>query len=585
MTTLDLTKSGHHAAQGDNYLTHSTGILSWLFTLDHKRIGVMYLVAVLTSFFFGGMAALAVRTELIAPGRTIMDQDAYNQMFTLHGAIMVFLVIIPSIPAALGNFVLPIMLGAKDVAFPRLNLASFWLWMIGALFFILAVIGIPGLGSGLDAGWTFYTPYSTRSDGAMGGAVAALIGVFILGFSSIFTGLNFIVTIHRLRPPGMTWFRMPLFLWALYATAIIQILATPVLGITVALVAVERVFGIGIFDPQLGGDPVLYQHFFWFYSHPAVYIMILPGMGIISELVSIHSHRHIFGYRFIAFSSVAIAIFGFLVWGHHMFVSGQSELISVMFSAITFSVSIPSAIKVFNWLATMYRGSISLNTPMLYALSFLVIFSIGGLTGLHLGTLATNVHLHDTYFVVAHFHYVMMGSALIAMIGGLHHWWPKITGKMYNEFLGRLGAIIVFAGFNLTFFPQFILGSKGMPRRYWDYAGQGWDQATTDMFHTYHLLSTLGSYLMAIGFFLIAGYLLHSLFRGRKAPANPWGGRSLEWQCSSPPPHDNFAVTPRVGDCYDFSVVHWDEKEQGYVVRQDLDPSLSGAAAGAKGGH
>ncbi len=558
MTTLDVSKPLNTALGETNYLTHTRGILSWLFTLDHKRIGVMYMVMVLVSFFFGGVFALLIRTELIAPGQTIMDADQYNQAFTLHGAIMVFLVIIPSVPAALGNFVLPIMLGAKDVAFPRLNLGSFWLWILGAIFFVGSLFT-----GGLDTGWTFYTPYSIDKGSAMGGAISALIGVFILGFSSIFTGLNFIVTIHRLRPPGMTWFRMPLFLWALYATALIQVLATPVLGITVALLAFERAFGIGIFDPRLGGDPVLYQHFFWFYSHPAVYIMILPGMGIISELIAVHCHKHIFGYRFIAFSSVAIAVFGFLVWGHHMFTSGQSPLMNALFSAITFSVAIPSAVKVFNWLATMYKGSISLNTPMCYALSFLFIFSIGGLTGLHLGTLATDIHLHDTYFVVAHFHYVMMGSALIAMIGGLHHWWPKMTGRMYNEKLGLLACFLVFVGFNVTIFTQFFMGSKGMPRRYWDYP---------DQFHIYHLISTIGSYIMAAGFFLTAFYLIHSMFRGAKAPANPWGGRSLEWQCSSPPPHDNFAKTPTVGDCYDFSAVEWDEKQGTYVVHGEGQP-------------
>jgi cytochrome c oxidase subunit 1 len=563
MTTLDIHKPLHPNVGEDNYLTHSRGLLSWLITLDHKRIGVMYMIMVLTSFFFGGIFALLVRTELIAPGKTLLTPDQYNQAFTLHGAIMVFLVIIPSVPAALGNFVLPIMLGAKDVAFPRLNLMSFYLWIFGAIFFVGALFT-----GGLDTGWTFYTPYSIDKSSAMNGAISALIGVFILGFSSIFTGLNFIVTIHRLRPPGMTWFRMPLFLWALYATALIQVLATPVLGITVALLAFERAFGIGIFDPRLGGDPVLYQHFFWFYSHPAVYIMILPGMGIISELIAVHSHKHIFGYRFIAFSSVAIAIFGFLVWGHHMFTSGQSPLMNTLFSAITFSVAIPSAVKVFNWLATMYKGSISINTPMCYALAFLFIFSIGGLTGLHCGTLATDIHLHDTYFVVAHFHYVMMGSALIAMIGGLHHWWPKMTGRMYNENLGLLACAMVFIGFNVTFFTQFFLGTKGMPRRYWDYPAE---------FQIYHFISTMGSYLMAAGFFLTAFYLIHSLFRGAKAPANPWGGRSLEWQCASPPPHDNFAKTPTVGDCYDFSTVAWDEKKGTYVVHGEGQPGAGHA--------
>ncbi len=564
MTTLPVTQPPHAEPEhGDNYLTHTRGIMSWLGTLDHKRNGVMYLIVVLASFFVGGMAAILVRLELLTPGpgpifKDIFDSegnliiaggDLYNQFFTLHGAIMVFLVIIPSVPAALGNFVLPIMLGAKDVAFPRLNLFSFYLWITGAVFAVTAIVM-----GGFDTGWTFYTPYSSTTP--MGGVIPVLIGVFVLGFSSIFTGMNFIVTIHKLRPPGMTWFRMPLFLWGIYATALIQVLATPVLAITLLLLIVERSFGIGIFDPTIGGDPVLFQHFFWFYSHPAVYIMILPGMAIISELITVHSHRHIFGYRFSAFSSVAIALFGFLVWGHHMFTSTQSPLMNMVFSAITYSVSIPSAVKVFNWLATLYKGSISLNTPMLYALAFLFLFTIGGLTGLHCGTLATDIHLHDTYFVVAHFHYVMMGSALIGMIGGIHHWWPKMTGKMYNENAGRIGCLLVFVGFNVTFFTQFMMGSQGMPRRYYNY---------DEEFQTYHIISTFGSWIMAAGFFWTLFYLLHSLVRGRPAPANPWGGRSLEWQCESPPPHNNFDEPPVVGDCYDYSVIEWDDEIGGYV--------------------
>ncbi|MBT7658606.1 MAG: cytochrome c oxidase subunit I, partial [Phycisphaerae bacterium] len=473
------------------------------------------------------------------------------------GAIMVFLVIIPAVPAALGNFVLPIMLGAKDVAFPKLNLFSWYLWIFGLIFFLIS------LGSGgIDTGWTFYTPYSIDKASSMGGVIPALIGAFILGFSSIFTGMNFVVTIHRLRPKGMTWFRMPLFLWATYATAIIQVLATPVIGITLLLLVVERTMGIGIFDPAMGGDPVLYQHFFWFYSHPAVYIMILPAMGIISELISVHSHRHIFGYKFIAYSSIAIAMFGFLVWGHHMFTSGQSQLMNVIFSLITFSVSIPSAVKVFNWLATLYKGSIVLNTPMIYGLSFIFIFTIGGLTGLYCATLATDIHLHDSYFIVAHFHYVMMGSALIGFLGGIHHWWPKMTGKMYHEGWGRISAIMVFVGFNVTFFSQFMLGSKGMPRRYATYIEM-------PEFQVYHIWSTSGSVILALGFVICAIYLLHSCFCGKKAPANPWGGRSLEWQCASPPPWDNFAEQPEVGDCYDYSVLEWDADEQGYTWRAD----------------
>ena len=543
----------------DNYLTYTRGFLSWALTLDHKRIGLMYLCSVLLAFLLGGIFALLVRTQLLVPEGLIMDQDDYNQAFTLHGGIMVFLVIIPSTPAALGNFVLPIMLGAKDVAFPRLNLMSYYLWVIGAIFMVYSIFG-----GGLDTGWTFYTPYSIDQNSAMGGVIPAVTGAFILGFSSIFTGMNFIVTIHRLRPKGMTWFRMPLFLWSIYATAVIQVLATPVLGITLALLAVERAFGIGIFDPTLGGDPVLYQHFFWFYSHPAVYIMILPAMGIVSELIAVHSHRHIFGYSFIAWSSVAIAMFSFIVWGHHMFTSGQSPLVNVVFSFITFSVAIPSAVKVFNWLATMYKGAISWNTPMLYGMGFIFLFVIGGLTGLYLGTLSTDIHLHDTYFVVAHFHYVMMGSALIGFIGGLHHWWPKMVGKMYNENAGRVAFVLFFIGYNMTFFTQFMLGSHGMPRRYATYPADAG-------FQMYHIISTIGSYMMAIAFFMMAAYFISSIFGGRRAAANPWGGRSLEWQCTSPPPHDNFSEQPEVGDCYDFSVLRWDEATQGYVWREDVD--------------
>jgi len=414
---------------------------------------------------------------------------------------------------------------------------------------------------GVDTGWTFYTPYSTSTGGPV---VLVTLGVFVLGFSSIFTGINFIVTIHKMRPAGMGWFRMPLLLWALYATAIIQVLATPVLAITVLLLVAERVLGIGIFDPALGGDPVLFQHFFWFYSHPAVYIMILPAMGVISELVAIHSRKRIFGYHAIAYSSVAIAIFSFLVWGHHMFVSGQSELAVVIFSALTFSVSIPSAVKVFNWLSTMYKGSIKLETPMVYALAFIFLFGIGGLTGLFLATLATDVHLHDTYFVVAHFHYTMMGGVMIAFLAGIYHWWPKMFGRLFSQRWGNLGAVLVFLGFNLTFFAQFVMGAKGMPRRYFNYPPE---------FEIYHQISTVGSYVLAIGLFTAGGVLLHSLLAGRRAPANPWGGATLEWQAASPPIHHNFDRPLVLTDPYDFSDLVWDAAEHGYV-RQARDKEM-----------
>ena len=547
----------------ENYLTNSKGILTWMFTLDHKRIGVMYLIGVMTAFFVAGMLALAIRLHLLDPdgwllhgsifhtllgGEGKSTNDVYNQVFTLHGAIMVFLFIIPSVPAALGNFLVPVMLGAKDVAFPRLNLCSFYLWVFGAIFFICAL-----LASGLDTGWTFYTPYSTTTDTSV---IFATMGAFILGFSSIFTGLNFIVTINTMRPPGMSWFRMPLFLWATYSTSIIQVLATPVLGITLLLLIAERTMHIGIFDPEYNGDPVTFQHFFWFYSHPAVYIMILPAFGIISDLISVHSHKRIFGYRFIAYSSIAIALLSFIVWGHHMFTAGMSPLTTIIFSALTFSVSVPSAIKVFNWLATMWKGSISLTTPMCYTIAFMFLFTVGGLTGLHLGTLATDMHLHDTYFVVAHFHYVMVGGTLVAFLGGLFHWWPKMFGKMYSEAGGRLSAALVFFGFNLTFLPQFILGSRGMPRRYATYDPE---------FQGLHVMSTWGSILLGVGLFVALFVLLKSLKSGKKAPANPWGGATLEWECTSPPPFYNFDRPPAVGDPYEFGDIEWDDDNERYV--------------------
>lgn len=510
-----------------NYLNHERGLMSWLFTLDHKRIGLMYLASIVIAFFLGGVLAVGLRTELWTPAGTFIDADTYNHIFTLHGVIMVFLFIIPSIPAALGNIFLPMMLGAKDVAFPRLNLASFWVYSLGAVFALYSIAH-----GGVDTGWTFYTPYSTETGSAV---ISMTLGAFIMGFSSIMTGVNFITTIHKMRSPGMSWGRMPLFLWSLYATSIIQVLATPVLGITLLLLVMERALGIGIFDPALGGDPVLYQHFFWFYSHPAVYIMIVPAFGIISELISTFSRKVIFGYWAIALSSLAIAFIGFLVWGHHMFVSGQSELSSVVFSFLTFFVGIPTGIKVLNWVTTLYRGSISLKTPMLYAMIFLILFTIGGVTGIMLGALSVNVHLHDTYYVVAHFHYVMMGGTVFAFLGGLHYWWPKMFGKMYNEFWAKISAGILFVAFNVTFLPQFVMGSQGMPRRYFNYIEE---------FQIMHQISTVGSWMLGVGFIIMAIYLVHSFYRGEKAPSNPWGGRTLEWMTASPPIHHNFEHTP-----------------------------------------
>jgi cytochrome c oxidase subunit 1 len=547
-----MTKAMSTTAKEPNYIEVKRGFGSWLVTLDHKRIGVMYLAGILTALIVGGAFALLVRLELAHPGG-LFTQDQYNQFFTLHGAVMVFLVIIPGIPAALGNFVLPIQLGAPDVAFPRLNLASFYLWCSGAVLLVATI----ALG-GVDTGWTFYTPYSLQSPKGTS-VILAVAGVFLLGFSSIFTGLNFLVTIHKFRAKGMGWFNMPLNLWAVYATAVMQVLATPVLGITVLLLFVEKVMQIGIFDPTLGGDPVLFQHFFWFYSHPAVYIMIIPAMGVVSELTTTFSRKHIFGYRFIAYSSIALALLSFLVWGHHMFVSGQSQMAAMIFSALTFTVAIPSAIKVFNWTATLYKGEIHLKTPMLYALSFVLLFTIGGLTGLFLGILSVDVHLHDTYFVVAHFHYVMMGSTLVAFLGALHYWFPKMSGKMYPEKLGQICSTLVFIGFNLTFLPQFVMGARGMPRRYWDYDPE---------FTLMHQLSTVGAFLLGVAMFTTVVYLVHAAFWGKvKAPDNPWGGSTLEWQTTSPPPLYNFHEAPERPLLYHYEDFVYDAKTGGYEYK------------------
>jgi cytochrome c oxidase subunit 1 len=535
-----VTSPSHGSDHGDpnvSYIDAKKGLMSWIVTLDHKRIGVMYLIAVLISFLLGGIFALLVRAELYSAGKTLMDADTYNKMFSLHGVVMVFLFIIPSIPAALGNIMLPIQLGTKDVAFPKLNLLSFYIYVFGACFGLYSMVH-----GGVDTGWTFYTPYSS-SDPAHGGVGSATsvipmtLAAFIMGFSSILTGVNFIATVHKMRAPGMTWRRLPLFVWSLYATSIIQVLATPVLAITLLLLMMERLGGLGIFDPRMGGDPVLFQHFFWFYSHPAVYIMIVPGMGVISEIIATFSRRDIVGYMFIAMSSLGLALVGFLVWGHHLFVAGMSEYATMVFSALTFLVAIPSGVKVFNWVATLYKGSISLASPMLWALSFIFLFTIGGLTGLFLGMLAVDVHLHDTYFVVAHFHYVMVGGTVIAFVGGMHYWWPKFTGKLYEEKKAVLGWALVFIGFNMTFIPQFIMGSRGMPRRYYDYLPQ---------FEAFHRASTIGSWVLGLGFLVILINFIQSLMSGPKSPRNPWTSAALEWQTATPPPEFNFIKEPVV---------------------------------------
>jgi len=533
-------------AEPENYLNAQYGIKSWLLTVDHKRIALLYLLSVTFFFFIGGFFALLIRLELLTPAGDLVQADTYNKLFTMHGQVMVFFFLIPVVPAVLGNFLVPLMIGAKDLAFPRINLMSWYLYIIaGALMMHCMLTG------GVDTGWTFYTPFSTAFSNTK--VIEAGLAVFISGFSSIFTGLNFIVTVHRMRAPGMTWSRLPLFIWAAYATSIIQVLGTPVVAIAIVLVALERLFHVGVFDPKYGGDPLLFQHLFWFYSHPAVYIMILPSMGVVSEIITCFSRKRIFGYQFVAFSSIAIAVLGFLVWAHHMFVAGISLYAALVFSFLSYFVAVPSAIKVFNWTATLYKGSISFTTPMLYMFGFVGLFTMGGLTGLFLAALGIDVHVTDTYFVVAHFHYIMVGGVLMGYLGGMHFWWPKISGRMYPEWWGRLAALIVFMGFNLTFFPQFVLGYLGMPRRYWQYSPE---------FQILNVLSTAGSTVLAVGYLLPMIYFLWSMRYGKVAPDNPWNAAGLEWMTPSPPPTFNFEETPVVTwEAYNYDEIDHPKQE------------------------
>lgn len=531
-----------------HYLNNGYSLKSWLLTKDHKRIAILYLLSVSAFFMIGGIYAMMIRLELLTPKSDLLQTGTYNKVFTHHGIIMVFFFLIPVVPAILGNFLLPIMIGAKDLAFPRVNLLSWYIYILGGTLTLWALIS-----GGVDTGWTFYVPYSTTFSNTF--VVLAGLGIFVNGFSSILTGLNFIVTVHTMRAPGMTWFRLPLFVWAHYATSLVMMLGTPVIAITVLLLALERVAHVGIFDPALGGDPILFQHLFWFYSHPAVYIMILPAMGVISELIANFSRKPVFGYSFVAFSSIAIAVFGFLVWGHHLFVSGQSMYAGMIFSFLTMVVAVPSAIKMFNWTATLYKGAISFDTPMLYAFGFMGLFLIGGLTGLFLGALGLDIHLTDTYFVVAHFHYVMVGGTVLGYLGGLHLWWPKMTGRMYPEGWGKLSALLVFVGFNLTFFPQFVLGYMGMPRRY---------AAYDEGFQVLNVLSTAGASVLGWGMLLPVIYLTWSYFKGPVADSNPWMLPGLEWQTASPPPTENFAITPTVDfEAYDFDHIGEQMKKNG----------------------
>jgi len=520
-----------------HYLNDGYGIRSWLLTRDHKRIALLYLVGVTFFFFIGGAMAVLIRLELATPVGDLVSDETYNRLFTMHGVMMVFFFLIPAIPAVLGNFLVPIMIGAKDLAFPKLNLFSWYIYMVGGLFTLYALVA-----GGVDTGWTFYAPFSTVASTSQ--VIPTALGIFITGFSSILTGLNFIVTIHRMRAPGMTWFRLPLFLWSIYATSLINVLGTPVIAITILLVAAERLFHFGFFNPAVGGDPVLFQHLFWFYSHPAVYIMVLPAMGVVSELVAAGCRKPVFGYTFVAFASLAIAVIGFLVWGHHMFVAGESVYSALIFSILSFLVAIPSAVKVFNWTATMYKGSVSWETPMLYAYGFIGLFTIGGLTGLFLAAIGLDVHVTDTYFIIAHFHYIMVGGTIMGYLGGLHYWWPKISGRLYNEGLAKVSAAIIFIGFNLTFFPQFVVGYLGMPRRYHAYPPE---------FQVLNVLSSAGASILGVGYLIPMVYLAWSLRYGPLAGENPWGAVGLEWTTTSPPPTENFETTPIVTwDAYDY---------------------------------
>ena len=536
------------SAERETYLNREYGIKSWLLTVDHKRIALLYLIGITLFFFIGGFFALLIRLELLTPAGDLVQADTYNKLFTMHGQVMVFFFLIPAVPAVLGNFLIPIMIGARDLAFPRINLLSWYLYIAGGALMLYTI-----LNGGVDTGWTFYTPLSTEF--LKTNVVTAALAVFVAGFSSILTGLNFIVTIHRMRAPGMTWNRLPLFVWAHYATSLIQILGTPVLAISLVLVALERVFHLGIFNPALGGDPLLFQHLFWFYSHPAVYIMILPGMGIVSEIVCCFARKRIFGYKAMAMALLGIAVVGFLVWAHHMFVAGISLYAAMIFSLLSYFVAVPSAIKVFNWTATMYKGSITYQTPMLYAFGFVGLFTIGGLTGLFLAALGIDVHVTDTYFVIAHFHYIMVGGMVMAYLGGMHFWWPKISGRMYPEGWGRLAALLVFVGFNLTFFPQFVLGYMGMPRRYWDYSHM-------PEFQILNVLSTAGATVLAVGYLLPMIYFLWSMRYGKPAPANPWNAAGLEWTIPSPPTTFNFDEQPVVTS----EAYNYDEIKEGVPV-------------------
>jgi cytochrome c oxidase subunit 1 len=533
---LSPSETSEPAVAAPDYLHAPGGVAGWLFTRDHKRIGLMFLVGTTLSLLVGGVFALLVRTELLTPERTIMSAEMYNRAFTLHGIVMVFMFMIPAIPSGFGNFLVPLMIGAKDVAFPRLNLASFYVYLAGSALTLASLAW-----GGADMGWTFYVPYSTTSPSAV---VTVALGVFVLGLSSVMTGINFIATVHTLRAPGLSWHRLPLFVWSIYATSIIQVIATPVLGMALLLVGVDRAFGLSIFDPALGGDPLLFQHLFWFYSHPAVYIMVLPAMGVISEVVCTFAANPPASYHAIAYSSLGIALVGFFTWGHHLFVAGMSLFDVSAFGVLSMFVAVFSAIKVFTWTLTLYRGSVLVTTPLLYFFWFMFLFVFGGMTGVAVATSSLDIHWHDTYFVVAHFHFIMVGGTLTAWLAALHYWFPKLFGRRYSERFAMAGSVLVFGGFLLTFVPQFLLGNAGMPRRYYRYPAE---------YQTLNVISSVGAAVLAAGLLLTLLELALALAWGARSERNPWHARTLEWRAASPPPPHNWDHEVTVtSDPYDF---------------------------------